>query len=156
MSEHNPDPEEQEVFDDEYVRASMGKRLANYIIDLVVFYLVLIVILSIVYIYAPQAIIALQATDKSLGVQLLERLISLILYALYMGSVEAVFKGKSLGKLITRTRAVYLDGSTISAATAFSRGFSRAVPFCVFSAFGNPCNPWQDRWTNTLVAEEEE
>ena len=88
------------------------------------------------------------------GFALLDRLISLVLYALYMGTIEAVFKGKSLGKLITGTRAVNLDGSHISAGTAFTRGFSRAVPFCAFSAFGTPCNPWQDRWTNTMVVDE--
>jgi uncharacterized RDD family membrane protein YckC len=81
-------------------------------------------------------------------------LISLIFYALYMGLVEGVFKGKSLGKLITGTKAVNMDGSKISFATAFARGCSRAVPFCVFSAFGTPCYPWQDKWTNTLVIDE--
>jgi len=71
-----------------------------------------------------------------------------------MSFVEAVFRGKSLGKLITGTQAVNLDGSSISMATAFGRGFSRAVPFCAFSAFGNPSDPWQDRWTDTMVIDQ--
>jgi uncharacterized RDD family membrane protein YckC len=72
-----------------------------------------------------------------------------------MSIVEAIFKGRSIGKFITRTKAVNLDGSQLTTTAAFARGFSRAVPFCVFSALGNPCNPWQDRWTNTMVVDKQ-
>jgi uncharacterized RDD family membrane protein YckC len=65
-----------------------------------------------------------------------------------------MLKGKSFGKFITKTRAVNLDGINISLGTAFGRGFTRIVPFCALSAFGKPCNPWQDRWTNTIVIDE--
>ena len=71
-----------------------------------------------------------------------------------MSIVETLLKGKSIGKFITGTRAVNFDGSRISSGTAFTRGFSRAVPFCAFSAFGTPCNPWQDRWSDTMVIDE--
>ena len=56
-----------------------------------------------------------------------------------MSATEAILNRKSLGKLVTQTRAVILDGSQISASTAISRGFSRAVPFCALSALGTPC-----------------
>jgi uncharacterized RDD family membrane protein YckC len=90
-------------------------------------------------------------TNDNSGFSLLDRLLTLFLYGLFMSIVEAALKGKSVGKFITKTRAVNLDGSPISAGTAFARGFSRAVPFCVFSAFGDVCNPWQDKWTDTMV-----
>ena len=138
--------------EDFYIRADTGKRLLNYVIDLVLFYLIFFAVGILLAIISPSAIDNL--TDDSTAFSLIDRLFTLILYALYMSVVEAVFKGKSLGKLITGTRAVNFDGSRISAGKAFERGFSRAVPFCVFSAFGNPCNPWQDRWTNTMVIDE--
>ena len=92
-------------------------------------------------------------TDSA-GFDLFDRLASMALYGLYIGAVEALFGGKSLGKLITRTRAVNDDGTRISTGTAFLRGLSRAVPFSAFSALGTPCYPWHDRWTHTLVIDE--
>lgn len=136
----------------ELVRASTGQRFANYLIDVILFYALFFVVGIVLAILSPATIENIDT--ESAGFGLLDRLISLIFYALYMGLVEAVFKGKSLGKLITGTRAVNMDGSRISFATAFARGCSRAVPFCVFSAFGTPCNPWQDKWTNTMVIDE--
>ncbi|WP_315822675.1 RDD family protein [Paraflavitalea speifideaquila] len=131
-----------------YERASAGKRFANYIIDMIVFYALVIGFAFLLIEVAPNTI---ESYPESSGFNLLDRLIAIALYGLYMSLVETVLKGKSLGKYITQTKAVNLDGSPISAGTAFARGFSRAVPFCAFSALGNECNPWQDRWTNTMV-----
>jgi uncharacterized RDD family membrane protein YckC len=136
-------------FEDYSVRASAGKRFLNYIIDLLFFYILAFALVFILAIINPDIVDFLD--DDSLGMGLLDRFISLIIYALYMGASESIFKGKSIGKFITRTQAVNLDGSTISTKTAFLRGFSRAVPFAAFSAFGEPSNPWQDRWTDTMV-----
>lgn len=136
----------------EYIRASTGKRFANYVIDLLLFYFLAFIgglVLALLY----PATMDLLFSDRP-GFDLVGRLFSLLCYAIYMGTVEAVFKGKSLGKLITNTRAVDLEGYQISSSKAFERGFSRAVPFCVLSAFGTPCNPWQDRWTGTMVIDE--
>ncbi len=140
-----------DIYESNIVRADTGKRLANYIIDLVLFYLLAFGVGVVLAIAAPSA---LDSLDSSPGFGIADRIITLFLYALYMFAQEALFKGKSLGKLITGTRAVNLDGSPISTTSAFLRGLSRAVPFCVFSAFGSPCNPWQDRWTDTLVMDE--
>ncbi len=138
--------------EDRYERAETGKRFANYIIDVVVFYALAFGVGVIIAMASPETIDDLAEGDVGFG--LLDRLISLVLYGLYMSIVEAVFKGKSVGKLITGTRAVNLDGTPISVGKAFGRGFSRAVPFCVFSAFGSPPNPWQDKWTDTMVIDE--
>lgn len=138
----------------EYARADTGKRFLNYIIDVIVFYLLFLGAGILIAIISPETIDSLLAEEQSPGAALGDRILSILLYAVYMSLVETIFKGKSLGKLITGTRAVNLDGSRISAGTAFARGFSRAVPFSAFSALGSPCNPWQDKWTNTIVVEE--
>lgn len=132
-----------------YERASTGKRFANYIIDLIVFYVFIIAFAFGLAMISPGMFEWL--ADDSSGANILDRILSLVLYGLFMSLVEAALKGKSVGKYITKTRAVNLDGTPITAGTAFARGFSRAVPFCAFSAFGDVCNPWQDRWTNTMV-----
>lgn len=139
-------------FDNSLVRADTGKRFLNYIIDVAVFYVLVFGVGILLVIIFPSSLVSLE--DDSFETQIVEQLFAFVFYALYMSAVEAVFKGKSLGKLITRTRAVNMNGSPISIGTAFARGFSRAVPFCVFSAFGSPCNPWQDRWTDTMVVDE--
>ena len=139
-------------FETEPKRATTSQRFANYLIDIILFYILFFIFSFIVALAAPSFF---GNVDTGSGpYKLLDRLITLVLYALYMGSVEALFNGKSLGKLVTKTRAVNSDGSKISVYKAFERGFSRAVPFCAFSAFGNPSNPWQDRWTDTMVVEE--
>ena len=135
-----------------YERADAGKRLLNYIIDLVFFYAIAFGIGIVLALVSPSTLEGIgESTD---GFNIVDRLFTIFFYAMYMGTMEAIFKGKSLGKLLTRTRAVTLDGSPISTGTAFLRGLSRAVPFCAFSAFGNPPNPWQDRWTDTMVIDE--
>lgn len=149
---------EQHLFaDNEYqlVQASGGKRFANYIIDVIVFYALLIGSGFIIGWLNPTAFDSIPE-DDSLGYSLLDRLLGLVLYGLYMFAVEALFKGKSLGKLITGTRAVNEDGSNISAKTALLRGLSRAVPFNAFSALGTPAYPWHDKWTNSYVIDERE
>jgi uncharacterized RDD family membrane protein YckC len=137
-----------------YVRASAGKRFLNYLIDVIAFYIVVFGTFVLIAINSPASVDDL--TDGGPGSELIGRVLALIGYAFFMSIVEAVTNGKSLGKLITGTRAINLDGSNISASTAFGRGFSRAVPFCVFSAFGTPCDPWQDRWTDTMVIDQKQ
>jgi len=136
--------------EDFYFRADSGKRFLNYLIDIILFYAIFFSIGIIVIQVSPSIAESLAVSDDG-GFAFFDRIFTILLYAVYMSVVEAIFKGRSLGKLITRTKAVNMDGSSISTGTAFARGFSRAVPFCVFSAFGNPSNPWQDRWTNTMV-----
>jgi len=136
----------------EFVRADSGKRFVNYLIDFVFF------IVVAVGFFVGMDTLSVGSMDvffdDSTGADLFFRVVFTILYAVFMSATEAIFKGKTLGKLVTGTRAVNLDGSPISVGTAFGRGFSRAVPFCAFSAFGTPCNPWQDKWTSTMVIDE--
>ena len=140
------------TFETELVRATTGQRFANYLIDILVFYGLFFALGITLALLSPSTVENMDSGYSDYG--FLDRIISLALYGAYMGIVESIFKGKSLGKLITGTRAVNFDGSKISVSTAFARGFSRAVPFCAFSAFGDPCNPWQDRWTSTMVIDE--
>jgi uncharacterized RDD family membrane protein YckC len=137
------------------VQASGGKRFANYIIDLVVFYALFIGVNIIIVLVNPVALDSI-SEDESVGFNLLDRLLGLVLYGLYMFVIEALFKGKSLGKLITGTRAVNEDGSNVTAKTALLRGLSRAVPFNAFSALGTPSYPWHDKWTKSYVIDEKD
>jgi len=61
---------------------------------------------------------------------------------------EKAFKGRTLGKVISGTRAIRNDGGELTLKDALLRSLSRLVPFEVFSGFGTP---WHDSWTNTQV-----
>jgi uncharacterized RDD family membrane protein YckC len=145
--QHSP---EQNIFDEftpQLTQASSGKRLANYIIDLVSFY-VFMYLFSYVLVNLSYDLAVIIYGD---GHEIAGRLIVLLFYGMYMGLIEAVFKGRSFGKLITGTIAVNNDGSRINGQTALLRGLSRAVPFNALSALGSPCYPWHDKWNKTYV-----
>jgi uncharacterized RDD family membrane protein YckC len=145
--QHSP---EQNIFDDfipQLTQASSGKRLANYIIDLVSFY-VFMYLFSYVLVNLSYDLAVIIYGD---GHEIAGRLIVLVFYGMYMGLIEAAFKGRSIGKLITGTIAVNQDGSRINGQTALLRGLSRAVPFNALSALGSPCYPWHDKWNKTYV-----
>jgi uncharacterized RDD family membrane protein YckC len=143
MENHYQDPNPQENllddFDAQLVQANAGQRLANFLIDMFSFYAFLFAISYII---------------PSLAAMVFTPLVPTILYAVYISIVELAFNGKTLGKLVTGTRAVQDDGNPITSSNAFTRGFSRIVPFEVFSAFGSPTYPWHDKWSHTYVISE--
>jgi uncharacterized RDD family membrane protein YckC len=132
-------------------QASRGKRFANYLIDVIVLYLIALVFFALL---ATTGLTERFLHNNDFGTKLLDRLVTSIVLGVLWGITEALFKGKTLGKVITRTRAVNEDGSPITVKTAFLRGLSRIVPFEAFSALGDPSYPWHDSWTRTYVIDE--
>ena len=128
-------------------QASMAKRFVNYFIDVVAFASVVGFAWGVV---SPETINAVEEDSLVFNIAFL------LGYGIYMFAIEAVSGGKSLGKLITGTRAVNEDGTNVTVKAALLRGLCRAVPFNAFSALGNPSYPWHDRWTNTYVIDEKE
>jgi len=130
----------------EHVPADKGMRFINFFIDLIVFY---ILVFCVSFIIALAAGGAYDYQSESTGEALLFNLFFLFSYALYYGLLEGITRGRSLGKLITKTKAVREDGSEISFADAFKRGLCRSVPFELLSGFAD--RPWHDKWTSTTV-----
>src|SRR5688500_6606630 len=128
--------------------AGTGVRFANYIIDLIGFYVLVFVVFFVI------GLVQLQTEgyyeDETLtGSQFGDFLVSYLLYLLYYAVFEGATKGRSLGKLITGTVAIQEDGSPITWNKAMTRSLSRLVPFEPFSALGGA--PWHDSWTQTMV-----
>lgn len=104
-------------------------------------------ILSVV---APDFLMSIATeSEDSFNLILLGLLLSYLNFILYYTFCEVAFKGYTLGKLITGTRAVREDGTNLRFKDALLRSLSRIVPFEPFSAFGG--NPWHDIWTKTRV-----
>jgi uncharacterized RDD family membrane protein YckC len=131
------------------VRARPAKRLANYIIDLVFFYIAWKVFFK--YIGLKIAMSMIGEDDGKPAIYAKVLLIAFIFELGLMSAIEFLGGGRSLGKLITRTRAVNDDGTPITFKTAVLRRLSRMIPFEAFSALGPQTQPWHDRWTSTRV-----
>lgn len=122
--------------------ASSGKRFANFIIDLVMIYIIAI-ILSVLYVYAGINF------DKVPSF-----LIGVILQISYYTILEAT-TGKTIGKMITRTKVVLSDFSKPSLGSIFKRSLCRIIPFEPLSFFGSSSpSGWHDTITNTWVVDE--
>ena len=143
------------VFDDvEQYRppAAVGRRFANYLIDLVLFYG-----LYVVAMIGAGIILRLNngpEFDIAYFLETIEGKLMFwaIFFAVFIGSftfIEGVTKGRSLGKLITGTVAIRTDGQAFTWRNALMRSLYRLIPFEAFSAFGG--YPWHDGMTKTSV-----
>ena len=150
MDQQNPDYL-QDLENEIYLEpVSAGIRFANYIIDVIAFYIVVIIIGGIwgVLVVARGGTLEdIQApTNNGLVVQYL---IGAVLVVMYWTLFEGATKGRTLGKLITKTVAVKIDGTPITFKEAFLRSLCRVIPLEPFSAFGG--RPWHDTITKTMV-----
>jgi uncharacterized RDD family membrane protein YckC len=127
-----------ELFDDNPEPVSVGIRFGNFIIDTIAYY----VLLFIVFVFLAMSI----PSETLLSVSYLSAFCTYILYYTLM---EGFFGGRTLGKMITRSKAVKDDGTPLTWKNAFTRSLCRLVPFEQFSALGG--HPWHDKWTNTIV-----
>lgn len=132
------------------VLASSGQRFLNYFIDLIVFYILIAFGIGAI-IYGVGDYNTSSFSSNSFLDELGSRIIFLLFYALLYCLTELVLGGRTIGKLITGTKAINMDGSKMEPKTILMRSLARAVPFEQFSALGNPCYPWHDKWSKTLV-----
>lgn len=73
----------------------------------------------------------------------------------YYFLMETVANGKTIGKFVTKTKVVTVDGRKPKPETILGRSFVRQVPFEAFSFLGEAPNGWHDRWTKTIVIDED-
>jgi len=136
-----------EQIDYRYCRASSGLRLANYIIDTLFIYFLIFCLGIVIAIIDPSII---DTIDDGIT----DRIVGTIFYGVMMSFTEIILNGKSIGKLITKTKAVNLDGSDLSFEKAFTRNLIRIIPFDALAALGTPSIPWHDKWSDTMVIDE--
>src|SRR5215203_2879523 len=137
-----------------YTYATTGQRFLNFLIDnlLLRFGLSMLTGMAVGMILGslfPHYMLELTESENRFGLYALSYLIVIINYLIYYTICEKAFKGYTLGKLITGTRAVRADGNELTLKDALLRSLSRLVTFEAFSAFGG--YPWHDSWTKTRV-----
>lgn len=150
----------EEILDDiiedgkhEFDLASKGTRFINFFIDRIVvtifsFGIGIVMALIIISSNGEQAILEY---EESLTSTLIEFMIGFIITVTYYVVSEYYFKGKTLGKLLTKTRAVTFDDKRMDLGTVVKRSLSRIVPFEPFSFLGSLPTGWHDQWSGTKV-----
>jgi len=150
MEAVNPSSQQHNLLDDlgdivSLNYATQGQRFGNYLIDRIIAYIFAFLIVVMIGV----AIGLLGGNPDNIFEDLSLYLLLYGSYVWYYTMMEMLNKGRTIGKLITGTRAVTMDGKPLTWKTAFYRSLCRIVPFEVFSGFGPA--PWHDRWTGTTV-----
>ena len=131
-------------------KANKGLRFLNFIIDYVSIILLTMLffgfIAIVIVIINPESDIIYQLENIN---PLIDRVITVFFYVLLIFLSEFLTKGRSLGKFITGTKVVMIDGSTPTTKDYFMRSLCRIIPFEVLSFLGE--NGWHDKISKTTV-----
>lgn len=127
----------------EIIPVEKGTRFINYLIDLAIFYVSLVLFL---FLLDQNEFGFVQQLAKE---PILDRLFSMFCYGVFMCIQELIFKGRSIGKFLTGTKVVDEYGNTPASSTLLARNLSRMVPFDQLSFLGE--RGWHDSWSNTYV-----
>lgn len=117
--------------------ATAGQRFLTYLIDVVIYYLIAII--------AGLAFGSMGGAAGALG-----SLVTMLSFFLYYILMEQR-TGKTVGKMIMKTRVVNVDGGNITMGQAFIRTISRIVPFEFISVWIGDGVMWHDSWASTRV-----
>lgn len=120
--------------------ASRGLRFANFLIDYVV--IILLMVFTGPFLFGAAA----------LSEQLVSNLIGIFYFVLYYFIFETLTKGKTIGKYITRTRAIMENGDLPTVGNILKRSLCRLIPFEPFSMFGQWA--WHDSIPDMVVVKE--
>lgn len=139
--------------DNDFPIASKGKRFLNLLIDTIVFYLMSFIFgfIMVAFFMSEEQMIQYVDTEQS---TIQDYLIAFSIFFVYYFGMEYFFKGKTVGKFLTKTRAVRIDNSRLDPKEAALRTLSRLVPFEAFSFLGSDPSGWHDKWTQTIVIED--
>lgn len=137
------------------LHATQGQRFANYIIDLIV-QIIVLVILEIVLVLICNSFGIYSVGEFLYETNRLEDyLLGAIITLLYYVPIE-LFSSRSIGKFLTGTIVVMEDGTKPDAQTIFKRTFCRLIPFDAFSFLGGDARGWHDSISNTYVVSKKE
>lgn len=124
--------------------ATVGQRFLNYVIDIIVLYVVMFT-LATIFLLGKYAMNQEYDPYFEMWLTLFLVLVSLVYYVF----CEGASRGRSVGKLITRTKVVRDDESEITWKDAVIRTLCRLIPFEPFTAFGG--YPLHDKLSHTKV-----
>jgi uncharacterized RDD family membrane protein YckC len=155
----NVPDQEQHLFTQEdlfhFEDASTGQRFLNMLIDNILMnyglsYVTGGLVGYLLGTFFPDFAMSLFTDLESMGAIFFGIILAYFNHVVYYTFCEKIFRGYTLGKLITGTRAIRTDGTELTFRDAVLRSLSRLVPFEALSIwFGDGL--WHDRWTKTMV-----
>ena len=104
-------------------KANKGLRIANYLIDLATVVIILIIIITVIYLVLE--LFAINFSEDNI-------ILDLLMYLGFVGVyflMEVITKGRSVGKYITGTKVVMIDGSEPLVKNYLIRNLCRLIPF---------------------------
>jgi uncharacterized RDD family membrane protein YckC len=133
-----------ELLEVQYQPATHGQRLANWIIDVICVYILIFSEGVVAGLF--KSLLDIDFTDW-LG------LATLLTYVAYWTLLEWRL-GKTVGKMVTKTRVIDEDGQLPSFWQAFGRFLGRLIPFDAISVLGSSVRAWHDRVAETWVVQD--
>lgn len=133
-------------------RSQKLTRFANFIIDraiITILFFAFGVIAALTYNLTSNDFLLKIVYKMSEINKFIDILITSLVYFLYTFLIEYFTKGRSIGKYITGTKVVCIDGTEPTFNDYLIRNISRIVPFDTLSFFGE--NGWHDSWSETRV-----
>ncbi|HLW61896.1 MAG TPA: RDD family protein [Flavobacterium sp.] len=131
-------------------KADKGLRFVNLLIDLIFFFLFLFgvgfVAGLLLYLINPYSTFFEDLGELN---PFLDRIFTSILIVFYYFGMETLTKGRTIGKFITGTKVVTLEGELPTANIFLKRSLCRIIPFETFSFLGD--NGWHDSIPKTTV-----
>ena len=136
--------------EDLFVLASGTKRFANLIIDYIA------AMVFVMFAAASISVFAELFENEALqeAILILENVLSFLWYFGYYVFFEFVVSGKTIGKMITRTRVVDEYGDKPGIGKIIGRTFARMIPFDAFTFLGEDARGWHDSLSGTIVIDE--
>lgn len=124
--------------------ASEGRRLVNFVLDSVMVRL----LASALYLVMETAEVFPRFYNAFINSSLL---LFVIFLPLFYYIPQEFFWGRTIGKFITGTKIVALDGTTPSLARIIGRTLCRLIPFEAFSFLESEPVGWHDKFSGTRV-----
>ena len=132
--------------------ATKGQRFLNYIIDLIVQYGISFGVGVFAYLLSEWAgLYALENWINSMGI-VEEYLLGYGIVLIYYTLIEGI-TNRSLGKYITGTKVVMLNGEPPKFVDVLARSLGRLIPFEAFSFLGDSGRGWHDTLSKTYVVD---
>lgn len=124
-----------------------GLRFVNFIVDTIVYATILFVVLEIIA--GLNRIKIRQLFSPELVSITIITLLAICVHVLYFTIIEASTSGRSVGKLVTGTKAIEVDGNPLSRRSAGLRSLCRLIPLEGMWALWDV--PLHDKLTKTRV-----
>lgn len=126
------------------------KRFFNYLIDIMFYYMIMI---SIGIVWGGVLLVTGSTYDESSSESFIWNIVGIGGLLAYYITFESMF-GKTIGKMVTNTKVVMMDGTKPTLQKIVFRSLARIIPFEAFSLLSPNPRGWHDTLSDTIVIDD--